>query len=99
MKAPNGALQIVVRGTDGYVYRTGQTTPGATTWLPWQEITGYTEQTAIDPTVSLAQDTWVIGYRTADGNPKLRRFQGSSGSAATRSMDTFVDVPLRAPAK
>ncbi|MEO6090543.1 MAG: tachylectin-related carbohydrate-binding protein, partial [Umezawaea sp.] len=107
LMAPNGALQVAVRGTDGFVYRTGQVSPGSTGWLPWAEITEYTEETGVDPTLSLAADTWVIAFRTPDGDPKLRRFQAGSAKAAStnRTSDTsstssgFVDVPLTAPDK
>lgn len=104
-----GTLQLTVRGIDsagdGWVYRTGQTAQASTTWLPWQEITGYGDETAVDPSMSIArdltQDTWVIAFRTPDGNPKLRRFEPSAPSAATTARaeitvrdGSFVDVPL-----
>ncbi|MFE2753637.1 tachylectin-related carbohydrate-binding protein [Actinosynnema sp. NPDC059335] len=70
--APNGTVQVVVRGTDGFVYRTGQANPGSATWLPWSEVTHYEHETASDPTLSLAADTWVILCPTPGGAPRGR---------------------------
>ncbi|MCE6995052.1 hypothetical protein LZG04_09555 [Saccharothrix sp. S26] len=93
--APNGTLQVAVRGSDGFVYRTGQANPGSGTWLPWTEITQYEYESAVDPTLSLAADTWVVAFRTPAGDPKLRRFQPTTTAARTAdAAGTFVEVPL-----
>jgi hypothetical protein len=76
------------------VYRTGQANPGSSTWLPWAEITQYEHETAVDPTLSLAADTWVIAYRTPAGDPKLVRFQPAAAARAAESAGEFVEVPL-----
>ncbi|MEV0675503.1 hypothetical protein AB0I60_03165 [Actinosynnema sp. NPDC050436] len=90
--APNGTIQLAVRGDDGFVYRTGQTSPGSSTWLPWAEVTGYAHETAVDPTLSLAADTWVVAFRTPAGDPKLLRYQPVAARAAEST--EFVEVPL-----
>lgn len=98
LMAPDGRIQVAVRGTDGYVYRTGQTNPGSTSWLPWSEITQYAERSAVDPTLSLAADTWVVAFRTPDGNPRLRRYQPTTTTTVNRTAtEQFVDVPMTTP--
>ena len=99
--SPGGTLEVAVRSTDGWVYRTGQKAQASTAWWPWTEITNYSYQTAVDPTVSLAENTWVVAFRTPEGIPKLSRFVPSppSSAAADRSAvpagnGSFADVPL-----
>ncbi|MDX3656115.1 tachylectin-related carbohydrate-binding protein [Streptomyces sp. ID05-26A] len=103
--APSGTLEVTVRGDDGFVYRTGQKVPAATAWWDWHEITGYADETDVDPSMSrakgLTQDTWVIAFRTAQGVPKLRRFEptpagqtAAARSAAGDGKGSFIDVPL-----
>ena len=96
--APNGTLQVLVRGSDGYIHRTAQTAPGSPEWLRWTEITDYTKKTAVDPSVSLAQDTWVVAFRTPAAEPELWRFAPRSLAAklATGGTEpgTFQSVPL-----
>lgn len=91
----NGTLQVAVRGSDGYVYRSGQTASGSSAWTPWKEVTNYERQTAVDPTVALAGDTWVVAFRTPAGDPQLWRFIPNSPTALTASTGEFVRVPLQ----
>lgn len=94
--APNGTLQVAVRGSDGFTYRTGQTSSASTSWHPWSEIQSYLHETAVDPAMSLAGDTWVIAYRTPSGDPKMVRWQPTQSSAARTASETgeLVEVPL-----
>ena len=91
----NGTLQVVTRGSDGYVYRSGQTASGSTAWTPWTEITNYARETAVDPTLSLAGNTWVVAFRTPAGEPQLWRFAASSPTARSASAGEFAEVQLR----
>jgi hypothetical protein len=90
--APDGTLQVVVRGTDGYVYYAGQTAPGATTFNPWRPVTT-AEQTSTDPAALAVSSagTWVVSYVNDTGVPKLRRYQPPTGG---RSAEQFVDLPI-----
>ncbi|MGZ3143071.1 tachylectin-related carbohydrate-binding protein [Lentzea chajnantorensis] len=97
----SGTLEVAVRGTDGFTYRTGQQAHASTAWWPWHEITAYADETEVDPTLSLAENTWVIAYRTPAGLPKLRSFvpapsttSATARSAAPTGNGSFVDVPL-----
>jgi hypothetical protein len=92
--APDGTLQVVVRSTDDYVYYAGQTAPGATTFTPWRIVTT-ADETSTDPTALAVPSagTWVVGYLTDTGVPKLRRYQPPPVSArAVRA--TFEDLPM-----
>lgn len=97
LMAPNGTVQVVVRGNDGFTYRTGQQASSSTTWWPWTEVTQYQHEAATDPAMSLADDTWVIAFRTPSGEPKLLRWSSNptarSASTAAGS-GSFVAVPL-----
>jgi len=91
--APDGTLQVVVRGTDNYVYYSGQTAPGTTTYTPWRTVTT-ADETSTDPSALAvpSASTWVIGYLTETGVPKLRRYQPP---VSTRSGQTsFADLPI-----
>jgi hypothetical protein len=98
--APNGTIQVVVRGSDGFTYRTGQQASSSTAWWPWTEITNYGTDNAVDPAVSQAGGTWVIAYRTPSGIPKLVRWDPNATVPATTQsvVDSgagqFVEVPL-----
>ncbi|MDX3656116.1 tachylectin-related carbohydrate-binding protein [Streptomyces sp. ID05-26A] len=97
LTAPDGKIQLVVRGTDGFTYRTGQQASASTAWWPWTEITNYEHETAVDPTVTTVAGTWVIAFRTPSGVPKLLRWQANA-AARTASASTageFVEVPSK----
>ncbi|MEU7477370.1 tachylectin-related carbohydrate-binding protein [Lentzea sp. NPDC042327] len=98
--APQGTVQLAVRGDDGFVYRTGQVASAGTAWHPWTEVTNYADETVVDPAVSPAGDTWVIAFRTPGGVPKLLRWVAAASAAARSATATdgageFVDVPLQ----
>ena len=98
LMAPNGTLQVVVRGSDGFTYRTGQVASGSTSWHPWTEIYKYAFENAVDPTLSLAENTWVIAFRTPANEPRLLRWSPTTPSlAAAKTASTegeFAVVPL-----
>jgi hypothetical protein len=99
LTAPDGRIQLVVRGGDGFTYRTSQEAPASTTWLPWKEITAYRDETAVDPTLALAGDTWVVAFRTPSGVPKLLRWVPNTAAARTAAESSgageLVEVPLQ----
>lgn len=72
----NGSLyayKIVVRGADGFVHNTGETTQGSGTWRAWQqpaEDAAATEPTAFTYTNS-SGPTWAYAFRTADNRTQL----------------------------
>jgi hypothetical protein len=92
--APNGTLQVTARADDGYVYFTGQVTPGAGEYTPWREITNYADQSATEPTALAVPDenTWVIAFRNELDTPRLLRAQNPSARSAAGV--TFTEVPL-----
>lgn len=93
--APDGTLQVAVRGSDRYVYRSGQTAAGGSSSTQWKDITNYDRETAVDPTLSLAGNTWVVAFRTPAGEPQLWRFVSNSPTAlAANDAGEFVKVPL-----
>lgn len=89
--APDGTLQVVVRGTDNYVYYTGQTAPGASTFTPWRTVTS-SEETSTDPTALAvpSANTWVVAYVNDVGVPKLRRYQPPVPARA----GAFTELPI-----
>jgi hypothetical protein len=89
--APDGTLQVVVRGTDNYVYYSGQTAPGASTWTPWRTVTT-SEETSTDPTALAvpSASTWVVAYVNDVGVPKLRRYQPPVPARGAG----FTDLPI-----
>lgn len=96
--APNTTMQVATRGSDGYVYRSGQLASGSTAWTPWTEVTKYSDDTAVDPTLSLAGDTWVVAFRTTAGVPQLWRFVPGTGNTTLSTEaagNEFVSVPLQ----
>ncbi|MGZ3143070.1 tachylectin-related carbohydrate-binding protein [Lentzea chajnantorensis] len=83
LRAPDGTVQLSVRGSDGWIYRTGQQAPASTAWWPWTEITNYSDEAGSDPAMSLANDTWLIAFRTPDGVPKMQFWVPSTTAART----------------
>lgn len=103
LMAPDGTIQLVVRGDDNFTYRTGQLAAGSPQWTPWSEVTQYREETAVDPTLSLAANTWVVAFRTPGGVPQLWRFHPAAAAARTAGAHPaeagagdLVPVPLKA---
>ena len=92
--APNGTLQVVVRGAGNYVYFAGQTAPGSSAYTSWRTATTQ-DETTTDPTALAvtSENTWVIAYRNDLGAPRLLRQQPPV--TARTSSPAFVDIPLR----
>jgi hypothetical protein len=88
--APSGAIMVVTRDSDGYLYYAGQVTPGADEYTEWRELTAGAERSATDPTALAVPDenTWVVAYRTASDIPRLRRHA---------SVGAFPSIPLALP--
>jgi hypothetical protein len=87
-----GTLQVVTRGPGNYVYYSGQTAPGSTTWTTWQTITT-SDETSTDPTALTVPSagTWVVAYLTDTNEPKLRR---APSPVARSAVTDFVEVPI-----
>jgi hypothetical protein len=83
----SGTVETVVRATDGYIYNTGPTAPGSTTYRPWS-VVSTTTKSATDPsTALLTTGTWVVSYRDADDRTLLFRATQSSPQARNRAQD------------
>ena len=79
-----GLTEIVVRGTDGYIHSTGETTQGSGVWRTWKSEsfeTSATEPTAFTYTNS-SGPTWAYSFRTADNQTRVYQVQPSSAFAA-----------------
>ncbi|MFK4224244.1 tachylectin-related carbohydrate-binding protein [Streptomyces sp. NPDC019890] len=79
-----GLTEIVVRGTDGYIHSTGETTQGSGVWRTWKSEsfeTSATEPTAFTYTNS-SGPTWAFSFRTADNQTRVYQVQPSSAFAA-----------------
>jgi hypothetical protein len=87
--SPEGTLQIVARGTDGYAHYAAQAAPGSGTFIPWRQVTD--EQTSTDATALAVPDhnTWVVAYLNDISAPKLHRYQPATARSAT-----FAEIPL-----
>ncbi|MBB4912641.1 tachylectin-related carbohydrate-binding protein [Actinophytocola algeriensis] len=87
-----GMLQVVTKGPGDYIYYSGQTAPGSTTWTAWQTITT-SDVTSTDPTALTVPTagTWVVAYLTDTNEPKLRR---APASVARSTGTDFVEVPI-----
>ncbi|OLF18133.1 tachylectin-related carbohydrate-binding protein [Actinophytocola xanthii] len=90
VEAPSGAIMVVVRGADGFLYYSGQVTPGAEEFTPWRDLTAGEERTGTDPTALAVPDenTWVVAYRTERDLPRLRRHA---------PVGAFPSIPLALP--
>ncbi|MER7107850.1 tachylectin-related carbohydrate-binding protein [Streptomyces sp. NPDC000229] len=70
-------VEIVVRGADGSVYNTGETSQGSGVWRPWQRVGA--ESAATEPTAfTYTQDTgltWGYTFRTAANQVRVYRAQ------------------------
>ncbi|MFF3403787.1 tachylectin-related carbohydrate-binding protein [Streptomyces sp. NPDC002659] len=81
-----GFIEIVVRGTDGYLHNTGESAPGATTWRAWNQAAF--EVSATDPTAFVysvaGADNWAFAFRTANNTTWVYKLD-SSAMSATRA--------------
>jgi hypothetical protein len=66
----NGKTEVLVRGTDGNVYSTGETAQGSGTWRDWVPVLQGSDVAATDPTILSYNDgvglRWGFLFRTAD---------------------------------
>ncbi|MFV0129514.1 tachylectin-related carbohydrate-binding protein [Streptomyces sp. HMX112] len=71
------SVEIVVRGTDGFLYNTGETASGSGLWRTWQKLGP--ESSATDPTAFTYTQgsglTWAYTFRTADNQVRIYRAQ------------------------
>ncbi|MFG2283163.1 tachylectin-related carbohydrate-binding protein [Streptomyces asoensis] len=82
-----GLTEVVVRGSDGYVHSTGETTQGSGTWRAWQQVsfeTSATEPTAFTYT-NPTGPTWAYTFRTADNQTRIYQVQQTSSLGAMRA--------------
>ncbi|MFI6639382.1 tachylectin-related carbohydrate-binding protein [Streptomyces sp. NPDC050504] len=79
----SGLTEIMVRGTDGFIYNTGETLQGSGTWRTWRSRSE--EVSATDPTVLSYSNadgmTWGAVFRTADNRNILLRAEYGTFSA------------------
>ncbi|MFF3291774.1 tachylectin-related carbohydrate-binding protein [Streptomyces sp. NPDC003023] len=99
-----GLTEITVRGADGYIHNTGETTQGSGTWRAWQQPAyevSATEPTAFTYT-NAAGPTWAYSFRTADNQTRVYQVQQTSALSTMRAQDekpAFAGTALTAPAK
>ncbi|MEU5124020.1 tachylectin-related carbohydrate-binding protein [Streptomyces asoensis] len=82
-----GLTEVVVRGSDGYVHNTGETTQGSGAWRAWQQVsfeTSATEPTAFTYT-NPTGPTWAYTFRTADNQTRIYQVQQTSSLSAMRA--------------
>ncbi len=97
-----GLTEVVVRGADGYVHGTGETTQGSGEWRAWKQESY--ETSATDPTAFTYTNptgpTWAYTFRTADNQTRIYQVQQSSSLSAMRAAadaPTFRGAELPAP--
>ncbi|CAM5419259.1 tachylectin-related carbohydrate-binding protein [Streptomyces aurantiogriseus] len=97
-----GLTEIVVRGTDGTVYNTGETTQGSGVWRAWRQVTS--EASATEPTAftytSPTGSTWAYTFRTSDNQTRIYDAQQTSSLSAMRAAadaPDFQGTKLPAP--
>ncbi|MET9106652.1 tachylectin-related carbohydrate-binding protein [Streptomyces zhihengii] len=82
-----GLTEITVRGTDGHVHNTGETTQGSGAWRAWQQVSFETSATA--PTAftytNASGPTWAYTFRTADNQTRVYQVQQSGLRADGRT--------------
>ncbi|MFF7204804.1 tachylectin-related carbohydrate-binding protein [Streptomyces sp. NPDC008141] len=93
-----GLTEVVVRGSDGSIYNTGETTQGSGAWRTWQKVsseTSATEPTAFTFTNS-AGPAWAYSFRTPDNQTRVYQVQVTSSLSAMRTADKAPDFVGRA---
>jgi hypothetical protein len=82
-----GLTEIVVRGTDGSIYNTGETTQGSGQWRNWQQVSF--EASATEPTAFTYTNptgpTWAFTFRTSDNQTRIYQVQQTSALSAMRA--------------
>ncbi|MFI6034764.1 tachylectin-related carbohydrate-binding protein [Streptomyces sp. NPDC051315] len=82
-----GLTEIVVRGTDGTVHNTGETSQGSGVWRAWDQVTSQasaTEPTAFTYTGPTGP-TWAYTFRTTDNQTRIYEVQQTSSLSAMRA--------------
>jgi hypothetical protein len=82
-----GLTEIVVRGTDGTVHNTGETTQGSGVWRDWDQVSF--EASATEPTAftytNTTGPTWAYTFRTSDNQTRIYQVQQTSSLSAMRA--------------
>ncbi|SHI51623.1 tachylectin-related carbohydrate-binding protein [Streptomyces sp. 3214.6] len=92
-----GLTEIVVRGTDGYIHNTGETTQGSGVWRTWQQSsfeTSATEPTAVTYT-NANGPTWAYSFRTADNQTRFYAVQQTAALSTTKAVRETPDFTGR----
>ncbi len=102
-----GITEVVVRGTDGTVYSTGEAVQGSGTWRAWVQTSQ--EAAATDPTAftfsNSSGQTWAYSFRTVSNQTRVYQVQQNfalkraeaSGAAKRSEAPAFTARSLPAP--
>ncbi|MFI9584053.1 tachylectin-related carbohydrate-binding protein [Streptomyces sp. NPDC052236] len=94
----SGRTEIIVRGADGFMYNTGETTQGSGVWRTWQQISqesSTTEPTAFTYT-NTPGATWAYSFRTSDNQTRLYGLDTSSSFSTMRTAQTDAQTEAQA---
>lgn len=85
----SGKTEVVVRGTDGGIYNTGEVVQGSGTWRDWTKVTvDWEPAAATDPTVfsytNVNGYSWAFVFRTTDNLSRVYTLSTSPGLAAAQ---------------
>ncbi|MGW0993219.1 tachylectin-related carbohydrate-binding protein [Streptomyces sp. NPDC002520] len=84
-----GLTEVVVRGSDGLVYNTGETTQGSGQWRNWKQETYEGDAAATEPTAFTYTNptgpTWAFTFRTADNQTRIYQAQQTFALSAMRA--------------
>jgi hypothetical protein len=79
--------EVVVRGTDGTVHNTGETSQGSGVWRAWKQPSD--EASATEPTAftysTPTGPTWAYTFRTTDNQTRIYEVQQTSSLSAMRA--------------
>ncbi|MBE7195633.1 MAG: hypothetical protein INR66_24550, partial [Gordonia polyisoprenivorans] len=81
----SGALVVLDRNRDGYVFQSNETSAGSGTFGAWKRVKKQTEPSATDVTITPISDTdtgwtWLAVFRTVDNSVRVVVPQTASGS-------------------
>ncbi|WP_075739401.1 MULTISPECIES: tachylectin-related carbohydrate-binding protein [Actinoalloteichus] len=95
--SPWGTLELLARGTDGYIHATGQVAPGSTDFRPWWETSPV--ESATDPSlISMSGGLLVGSFRDRTGT-----FYTLAAAAMARTatdddrVPNYVSTPVHRP--
>ncbi|MFI6058374.1 tachylectin-related carbohydrate-binding protein [Streptomyces sp. NPDC051286] len=90
-----GLVEIVARGTDGYIHSTGETFQASGVWRDWQRASS--EAAATVPTAfpytTLDGETWAYTFRTADNQDLIYTTAKQSYGLARTAASTEQAAP------